>query len=316
MSSVSVFGQDIPDDPAVALDSYIKMREGYKRSNTKQFSKMEQLEMDDYCFAMQEKHPDAYQTDFMWYLNGHFYQDRSLKIKSAYSKAPSDKRVVKAMFGFYVLSNNSQSKVLASKAAKYYSANTLSYYEDALPKSGVLVVSSEEDALPIYILQKVKGKGSGITVVNMDYLINDDYRGRMSGKLGVGSMAFFGSETSFIKKAMQKSDVHVSTTVSQKYISETAFLTGLYYQGTVTSQKKTLEAFWLKISNKNFSSMSLTSSEKRLYKNYLPPLLTLYKLKKNAGVTDSKLRSAIKVIAEKVEQTKTVNNILTDYDKG
>lgn len=314
---MAVFAQDIPEDPGSALDQYIKMREGYKRSNTKQFSRTEQFEMDDFCFAMQEKFPDAYETDFMWYLNGHFYEGRGDKIKSAYKKAPSDKRIVKALMGFYMMSGNKTSaKELVSTVSKYYSVNTLSYYEDVLPDKGILIVSSEIDALPLYVLQLAKGKGSQVQVVNMDYLINDAYRSSVSANLGTGSMEFFGSEASYIAKAMQANGVYVSSTVSQSYIPGEAYLTGLYYQNKITNQKTTLESFWVKVSTKNFASMSLNSSEKRLYRNYLPPLLTLYKLKKNNGETDDTLKAAIVAIAKKVEQTKTVDNILKEYDSN
>ncbi|MCB9225512.1 MAG: hypothetical protein R2780_01895 [Crocinitomicaceae bacterium] len=314
---IGLLAQEIPEDPGTALDNYINLREGYKHSGTKQFSRTEQLEMDDYCFAMQKKFPDAFETDLMWYINGHFYQERGEKISSAYAKAPSDKRVVKAMFGYYMLSGNkTKAATLASKVGGYFSANTLNYFEDVLPSSGVLIVSSEQEALPLYILQMVKGKGTGIQVVNMDYLINDEYRASVSKYLGTGTMEFFGSEASFIAKAMESSSVYVSTTVSQSYIPGTSFITGLYYQGSVSNQKSTLETFLKKVSVKNFASMSLTSSERKLYRNYLPPLLTLYRLKRNNGESDATLKSAILAIAKKVEQTKTVEEILKDYDSN
>lgn len=304
----------------VALNAYIELREGYKRSGTKQFSRTEQFEMDDWCFDMQEKFPDAWQTDFAWYLNGHFYQERGDKILSAYKKAPSDKRVVKSLYGYYGMKGEyGKQKELASKVIKYYSTNVLSYYEDVFPATGVLIVSSEEEAIPLYALQQVKGKGKGVTVVNMDYLINDEYRKAMAHKLGTGSAKFFGEEKTFIKTSLASRNVHLSATVPQAYLSSAAdntFLTGLYYEGYVKDQQDKLNTFWVSVATKNFASMSLTSSEKRLYRNYLPPLLTLYKLKKTLGESEETLRKAIVVIAKKVEQTKTVNEILTAYDNG
>jgi hypothetical protein len=311
----AIFAQDIPEEPSAALDQYIKMREGYKRSHTKQFSKTEQMEMDDYCFAMQEKFPDAYETDFMWYLNGHFYQERGDKLKAAYRKAPSDKRVVKAMFGYYMMTDKKAlANGLSSVVSKYYSANTLAYYEDVLPSKGIIIVSSEAEAIPIYVLQLAKGKGSMVHVINMDYLINDGYRAGIAHFFGTGNMEFFGNEASYIEKAMKANGVYVSSTVPQAYIPGSSYLTGLYYQAKVSDQKKTLETFWTKMSKKNFASMSLTSAERRLYRNYLPPLLTLYKLKKHEGETAETLKVAIKAIAKKVQQTETVDNILKAYD--
>lgn len=310
---------EIAESAESALVQYLKLREGYKRSDSKQFSKMEQLEMDDWCFAMEKTYPDAWQTDFAWYLNGHFMFNHD-KLIEAYSKEKSDKRVVKAVFGYYAMKKDlGKQKELLSKVSTYYSANELAYYEDALPASGVLIVSSEKEALPLYVLQLAKGKGKGVTVVCMDYLINKDYRLAMAHKLGTGSANFFGDEKTFIQTALGSRDVHLSATVSQSYISSmgsNAFVTGLHYEGYVSDQKDKLEGFWIRLATKNFSSLSLSSKEKRLYTNYLPPLMTLYKIKSSAGDKDETLKKAILVIAEKVGQTKNVNEILKDYDNG
>jgi hypothetical protein len=315
-SSLS-FGQELSANAEASLQDYIILRDGYKHSETKQFSRTEQFEMDDFCFAMEKKFPDAWQTDFAWFLNGHFYSNQD-KLLEAYKKAPTDKRVVKAVFGYYIMTYDyGKQKEIASTVAKYYSSNELSYYEDVLPSSGVVIASSLKDAIPLYILQIVKGKGKNVTIVTMDFLINKDYRSSMADKLGTGSANFFGDEKTFIQTALSNTNVHLSTTVSQAYISgmgDNAFVTGLFYQGYVKDQKKKLEKFWIRLANKNFSSMSLNSSEKRLYTNYLPPLMTLYKMKLAVGVEDEALRKAIELISSKVEQTKTVNKILRNYE--
>lgn len=315
-TSVS-YGQELAADAESSLKAYIKMREGYKRSHSKQFSKEEQYTMDDYCFAMDKKFPDAWQTDYMWYLNGHYFTNLQ-KLKEAYDKAPNEKRLVKAMFGYYAMTGElGKQKALLSKVSKYYSTNVLNYFEDVLPASGVIIVSSEKEAIPLYILQLKENKGKNVTVVNMDYLINDDYRLRMADKLGTGSAEFFGKEKTFIQTAMSSRNVYLSTTVSQSYISSmgnNAYVIGLYYQAFITNQKEKLESFWLNVGAKNFASMSLTSYEKKLYANYLPPLMTLYKMKLAVGVEDESLKKAIDVLAAKVEQTKTVNKIMTDYE--
>jgi hypothetical protein len=309
----------LPDSPSEAYKQYVKMREGYKRSNTKQFSRTEQFEMDDYCFDMEKKFPDSFESKLMWHINDHYSSSDGSKLKAAYALAPKNKDVLKAMLSYYIVTGNkAKQQEFAIKVAGHYSKNELSYYQDVLPKSGVIIASSEKDALPLYINQLVKGKGGAVTIVTMDYLINDVYRISMASKLGTGSMKFFGSEKAFIKKAMlSSSTVFVSSTVSQAYLADNlsnSFLTGLYYQSRISKQESQLELFWKNVAAKNFASISLTRGERRLYRNYLPPLLTLYKFKLNAGKQDKVLRKAITLIAEKVEQTKTVNEILIDYE--
>jgi len=319
--SFAGIANDLPDSPSEAYKQYVKMREGYKRSSTKQFSRTEQFEMDDYCFDMEEKFPTSFESKLMWHINDHYIGSDGTKLKAAYAIAPKNKDVLKAMLSFYIMTGNkAKQNEFAAKVAGFYSKNELAYYRDVFPSSGVIIASSEKDALPLYINQLVKGKGTTVTVVTMDYLINDLYRISMSSKLGTGSMKFFGSEKTFIKKAMlSSSSVYVSSTVSQSYLADNlnnSFLTGLYYQSGITKQESQLELFWKNVAAKNFASISLTRSEKRLYRNYLPPLLTLYKFKLNAGKQDNVLRKAIELIAEKVEQTKTVNEILIDYESN
>src|SRR5690606_13413120 len=130
-----------------------------------------------------------------------------------------------------------------------------------------------------------------------------EYRLSLADKLGTGSASFYGSEKTFVQTAMSSRNVYLSTTVSQNYISgmsNNIYVTGLHYEAYVQDQKASLDGFWAKTAAKNFSSMSLDSGEKRLYRNYLPPLLTLYKIKCGAGGKDETLKKAILAIAEKV----------------
>ena len=313
------FGQDLPDNAADALKAYEDLREGYKHSSTKQFSKTEQLALDDWCYAMQKKFPDSYESHFAWYLNDHFKDDAQEDLFKAYEKAPKNKEVIKAVFAHYMkIEDYSKAKGLLSAVSRYYSANTLAYYKDAIPAAGGIFVSGNREAIPMYINQLKAGTQKDVLIINMDFLINDTYRKRMSSYLGIGDVPFFGNEAAFVKKAMnQNSKIHLSSTVSQNYMSgneENVFLTGLSYQSQPASQIVELEAFWNKVSKKNFLNMSLSYSDKKLYTNYLPPLLTLYRLQLLRGSKNEVLKKAILILAEKVEQTKKVNTILNDYE--
>ena len=212
-----------------------------------------------------------------------------------------------------------KAKALLCSVSSYYSANTLAYYKDALPAAGGIFVSSISDAIPFYINQLKAGTEKDVLIINMDFLINDTYRSKMSVYIGNGNPVFFGNEASYIKSAMnQNSKIHFASTISQAYLSgneEQVFLTGLSYQANPASQIVLLEAFWNKVSKRNFSSLSLNYSERKLYTNYLPPLLTLYRLQLLRGAKNEVVRKAIVALEAKVEQTKKVNTILNDHEK-
>jgi hypothetical protein len=304
---------------ATMLDEFINMRSDSKHSSTKQFSRTEQFAMDDWCYAMEKKYPDAYETSYAWFLNGHYYEDEEARIKDAFKKAPNDKRIVKAMFGYHLMKGEvSQAKAMSSKVGGYYSKNTLNYYKDVLPKSGYIIASSLEDAIPLYVLKLRDGLASNVTIVTMDFLINKDYLKRNATGLKAGTQNFFGDEKAYLKLVMNANkNVHLSSTVSQSYLdgnTTNCFLTGLSYQANPASQIALLESFWAKIAKKSFSSLSLNSSERRLYTNYLPPLLSLYKLQLARGNGNDTLKNAILALGEKVQQTKNVKAVLNDYE--
>jgi hypothetical protein len=313
------FAQEVPDKAEDALIAYVDLREDYKHSSTKQFSKTEQLALDDWCYAIQKKFPDSYESYFAWYLNDHFKDDAQEDLFKAYAKSSKEKEVVKAMFAHYMkVEDYTKAKSLLSAVSVYYSANTLAYYKDAIPASGGIFVSGNTDAIPCYINQLKAGTQEDVLVINMDFLINDTYRQRMSSYLSCSSILFFGNEVEYVKKAMnQNSKIHLSATVSQNYIGANeanVFNTGLTYQSQPASQIVELEAFWNRVAKKNFSNMSLTYLEMKLYTNYLPPLLTLYHLQLLRGSKNEVLRKAILILAEKVAQTKKVTTILNDYE--
>jgi hypothetical protein len=301
------------------LNGFIEMRSSYKHSSTKEFSRDEQFAMDDWCHAMEKKFPDAYETSYAWFLNGHYADDKEASIKDAFQKAPNDKRIVKAMFGYYIMKGEiGEAKLMVSKVGGYYSKNILSYYRDVLPSSGVVITSSIEDAIPLYVLQLRDGLAKNVKVVNMDFLINEEYRKAQATYLNSGDQNFFGDEKDYLKKVMNgNKNVRLSSTVSQSYLgsnSTNCYLTGLSYQANPTSQLAQLESFWKKVATKNFSSLSLNSAERRLYTNYLPPLLSLYKIQIARGTKSETLKNAILALGEKVQQTKNVKSILNDYE--
>ncbi len=318
MLSWSVIAQELPDNAADALKEYVNMREGYKHSSTKEFSRTEQFTMDDWCYAMQKKFPDAFETDYAWYLNGFYYSDSEEHILAAYKKAPKDERVLKSLFGHYLTKGETgKAKGVVSEIAGFYSKNTLAYYKDAAPQNGAILASSLTDAIPFYILQMRGEIKESVKIVCMEFLINKTYAAPFKPSLKTGDLEFFGNEKAYLRKAMNLGGAYLSTTVSQAYLSgneENCYLVGLSYQFKPADQLQSLEMFWKKVAVRNLASLSLTSSEKKLYTNYLPPLLTLYKLKKLKGEKDATLRNAIVVLGEKVGQTKTVNGILAEYD--
>ena len=312
-----VFGQELPNTPEAALEAYIDMREGYKHGATKEFSRNEQFAMDDWCLAMDKKFPNTAETEYAWYLNNHFYSDASSRIKKAYDLDPTDQRIIRSLFGYYLMQQDlANAKMLLPMLV--WSQNELNYYKDALPKTGLFVTSSEKDALPLYYLQLTEKIGGSVKIVCMDHLISESFRANQMKSYKGGINEFLGAENSYLKELMSSNaDVYLSATVSQGYLTaneNNIFLVGLSYQTNPPSQYEQLNTFWSKIAKKDWINLNLTNTQKRLYTNYLPPLLTLYKLKLAKGNDDPVLKKGIVALADKLSQTKNVEMILKSYD--
>ena len=82
------------------------------------------------------------------------------------------------------------------------------------------------------------------------------------------------------------------------------------------NQFKELEKFWENLQSKDKFKFNLSTNEKGLYSNYLPPLLTLYKMKIINGELDKSLKIAIEYIANVLGKNKEVQSIIKQYEKG
>lgn len=318
MISCIGFGQELPDKASDALKEYIQMREGFKSSWTKEFSRTDQFTMDDWCLEMGKKFPETYETSFANYLNGKNYFDSGEDLFNAYSLSPDKPAVQKELFAFYIMKGEmAKAEKLLPNVSAYYSRNSLNFFKDMSQKSGFLIVSSLEDAIPLYILQFKGEIDDKVKVLCMDFLIHESYCKRFEGALGTGGISFFGNEKAYLKKAMNVGKAHLAVTVPINYISgneSNCYLVGLTHQSNPTNQRSVLEKFSKVLASKNLSSLALTGPEKRLYSNYLPGLLTLYKIKKSGGEEDKSLRTAIEALGAKIDQSNAVSEILKGYD--
>lgn len=317
------WGQGPSMSPHDLKESYLEKRASFESSRTKTISSTNQAELDRIVNILEENAPASYEYHLVKYINGNY--DLSLKdhLFKAYELRPDDPFMAEQMFAYYVLTDDKgKQKEIASRLKRKYSANVSKYYTELTSTSGIgaLFLSGEEDAYPVLVLQASGLIDSKITVVNMDFLQNDIYRKRIQKKLGMSNVPFVKNESMFIATALSAlgNKAFISTTVSQAYIKEPAgqcYLTGLHYQYQCNDQEKALIDFWVK-AQKTLTGIDLDSRyEKSLYSNYLPPLLTLYKLKTLNGKKDPALKKGIVLLAKQIGKEEAVTEILKGYDQ-
>ena len=303
-------------------DEYLSKRNKFIDASTKKFSDTEQTELNSILEQIKTKDENSFEYHLIHYINGNYNTSLKESLFKAYQLNSGDENVLREMLAYY---DNSVKQIeFVKKLQKFYTSTELAYYQDAMPKSAnsVLLTSSQEDLFGFLFVQLVYEVGTGVQLLNLDLLKNDDYRANQTGAVGISNINFLGVETGFVKTLITKSKkkVYVSSTVPQNYLSEVAeniFVAGLCYQYGAIDQRQILDEFWTSLKSKDVSKFVLSQSvEKKLYSNYLPPLLTLYRMKKVNDFEDVTLKNTIQLIADKTGKKDAVNQILADYSKN
>jgi hypothetical protein len=302
-------------------EAYLEKRDYYYKNGEKSITAEEQAELDKLVTILKENGAQSFDYHLIKYINSNYDLTQKDHLLEAYRLKPDDRRVNIEMFGYAMLTNNtSDQKKFALKVKAYTSEASWNYYSVLANKTGESVVffSQAEDAYPAMAKQIIeKGK---TTFISLDLLKNETYRKGVQKKLSMPNTAFVGNESEFLKVALKGSPTNcfIATTVPQRYMmgmGNQCYLMGLYYQYKPTDQYSVLQAFYAQIDKTLPLLSGYTNRDKKLYNNYLPPLLTLYKMKKLNGESDMELRKKIIELATGLNKTETVNKILAAYDK-
>jgi hypothetical protein len=305
--------------------AYIAKRYQYMDAGSKSFTETEQAELNKLVEEIRLAGPSTFEYYLVSYINGNYNTDLQENLFKAYELNPSDEYVLREMLGYYIMTDNlAKQKEFVQKVQKTYTAAELDYYRDAMQADAgsILVTSNQEDMYAFMAVQTLDGLGPAVKVICLDFLKNSSYRSSVAGAAGISNSTFLGAETSWLKSLITGSSkkVYVSTTVPQSYLSaveDNMLLTGLTWQYGSVNQRNTLDSFWSKLKSKDLEKFAESvATEQKLYSNYLPPLLTLYKLKLNEGTDDPTLKATILTIAEKTGKKDQVNKILTQYAGG
>lgn len=214
-------------------------------------------------------------------------------------------------------------KTLSNQLKSQYSVNVLQYYRnelESIKNQSVLITNGLEDTYPLIILQQTESISDKTIIISLDLLNNQGYLSRIFTQLNLNQNFDKTSKSIYLSRLLScKKTVFVSSTVnhhSYNQHSSHLFLVGLSLQLNSSNQYKDLNNFWNKIKKQNVNQLKLLANEKQLYSNYLPPLLTLYKLNVANDKNNKSLKTGIIVLSKLVNKEKTVTNILNQYDKG
>ncbi len=224
---------------------------------------------------------------------------------------------IKNEFKQALISNQlSTQKKLSKQILNLYSTNTILYYQYLLtnvPSQSIIITNGVNDTYPLIALQHSRQLNSKVKIVSLSLLKHLQYKQQKEKELLIQLST---TPQNNIKLLMQRYKVFVSSTVNYKYYKSKAnhlFVTGLFLESNCNNQLEKLNLFWRDIKRKGTINLKLNSSDKKLYQNYLPPLITLYKLYILNNYDTKILKQDILKLAKQTNQTEKVEQILKKY---
>lgn len=312
------FSQGASLSPFDLKEQYLEKQAYFKKSNQKAITPNQQEELNRIHLVLKENAPNSYEFKLINAIHLNYSPLAEEELKKASALKPEALEINRYLFEYYCFSGNKQQQLVYAKKIKgLFSQHQLNYYKQVLayPKATYFVFSGQEDALPVFYLQAIGAVSSSLQLINLDFLTNKTYRQKIQHKLGMSNTAFLNNETGFIANMLTSNqNICISTTVPQAYLQKIAnevFITGLSYTYRTENQYNELQQFWHTTKEK-FNGLALNrQKDKQLYSNYLPPLLTLYTLKKQQGENDAVLKEGIKLLAKKIGKEAAVDDILS-----
>ena len=169
-------------------------------------------------------------------------------------------------------------------------------------------------------MQQTESISNQTVIVSLDLLNNQNYLTRILTQLQLSQEFDKTSKSIYLSRLLKsKKPVFLSSTVNHNIYSkhvQNLFLVGLSLELNSSNQYKKLNDLWIKLQKENVSKFKLTANEMELYSNYLPPLLTLYKLNVLNNKDNTSLKLGIQLLSKLVNKEQIVSKIIKQYDNG
>lgn len=232
---------------------------------------------------------------------------------------------LKSKFELAIINKDAVKKSeLATQLASAYSANIYIYYNSVLkhlPKKAMLVVNGTEDLFPLLILQTTKNINPSVDIISLKLLNeNSVYANSILKSYKLNTEFDKTSESIYLSRLLKqkKAPIFLSTTVSSaSYVNHVSslFVAGAVLGYNSVAQYEKLNRFYN--SKKIFldNTPKLTLYEKQLFTNYLPALLTLYKMQIQLNDVNLNLKKHILSLANSVGKKESIENILNRYNQ-
>jgi len=239
-----------------------------------------------------------------------FAQQSEVELKESFSKA-----IMTKDYDLLVSS--------AKKLELKFTGNQERYYIDVLkrlPKNAILITNNLEDTYGLLCLQLYSKYKTSVSVISLGLMESSSkYASTILNTHNIGASFDKVSPSIYLSRILNESKekVYISLTVNPNtYVNyqKELFITGLSLEYKSTNHYQNLVGFNESI-REVLSTVQYLTIEKKLYTNYLPPLLTLYKMNIERWGESKKIRHRILWIAKYLEIENEVKELLKTYEK-
>ena len=281
-----------PADENAWLNYYKAERYTNFSAHSRGISRESQFALDDILSNMEQHVPNSLSFHYASFLNGN-YSDAALKhLEMAFNLQPNNKELFDEMLSRAVIQRDTEKQKLFAgklKTTGVYTPAELEYNHNLLsgiPSGGVLITYGNVDTYPILIDQLVQSYRGDVTVVCLNWIGSERYRGNLAAQLGIPAGQLKPEEETFVKtlvSQLEKKRVFLSLTLPpsllKKYSTE-LYLEGLAfeYSPNKLDNLPLLAGNWEVYYKKN----ELLSSDP-LNRNYILPLTELYNYYRDTG---------------------------------
>jgi len=318
------------DSPEAWFNLYKARRYSNYTGTTKDIPAMEQAVLDGIVDDMQKHVPNSFEFCYTKYLNGNNDPGLFPYLEKAYGLEPHNVELYDDMIAYYELTGNENKKKEFCRIwnnSNDIPADIMNYNYNvlmSLEQNAILITNGKYDTYPVLILQNVKNIRPDVMVLNIDLLLNQDYRERMFSKTGIvlASDNDINTDKSGFFKALVENNsgktVYFGLTVSPEVIS--LFKDKLYPTGLV-----------LKYSDQDFDNLSVLVKNwednfkkdylkdmqpvngmgVQLSVNYILPLMLIYKYYKELG-NDKDMDEVLKIM-ERIAGNYGMEDVIDRY---
>jgi len=311
------------------LAVYQKLRKEALAANRYHIAPAKQAQLNQVVEKLGEMNARSFEYHYASYLNARFDTAAGHHLLEAYRLAPANKELLPELTLFFEAKGEPAQQLRYCKLIQQqnlYDPYLYAYARNLLKSvepGAFLITRGEWDTQPLWVLQKVQGIRTDVTILQMELLHQERYFNRAMApfKLKKGAYKRFTTDKGAffreLAEAGEKKPVYLSVTVEKQLLGKAAehlYTTGLAMKLTTMPYDNlpVLKVNWSSFDQSALVPATLNPDLNRMAANYLLPMGLLYQHELSEGnrAGAEKLKQQMTTLAQKAGKTEELNRFL------